>query len=50
MAVAGTGAGKSLVFSLIAIAAALTGFNGVVLVVCPLKALQLDQVSTDRLI
>ncbi|KIM71086.1 hypothetical protein PILCRDRAFT_17396 [Piloderma croceum F 1598] len=41
---AGTGAGKSLVFTMVAIAAALVGFKGVVMVICPLKAPQLDQV------
>nr|VWO95074.1 ATP-dependent RNA helicase mak5 (EC [Ganoderma boninense] len=44
MTVAGTGAGKSLVFALIVIAAALAKVRGLVLVVCPLKALQNDQV------
>ncbi|KAI1791171.1 P-loop containing nucleoside triphosphate hydrolase protein [Ganoderma leucocontextum] len=44
MVVAGTGAGKSMVFGLLAIAAELAGSNGLVLVVCPLKALQTDQV------
>jgi len=43
---AGTGAGKSLVFAMVAIAAALVGFKGVVMVICPLKALQLDQVNS----
>ncbi|KAI0311153.1 hypothetical protein OF83DRAFT_1047400, partial [Amylostereum chailletii] len=43
IAVAGTGAGKSLVFSLLAIATELANFNGTVIVICPLKALQLDQ-------
>lgn len=43
--VAATGAGKSMVFGLLAIAAELAGSNGLVLVVCPLKALQMDQVS-----
>src|ERR1700676_4740055 len=42
--VAGTGAGKSLIFAMVAIAAALASFKGVVVVICPLKALQLDQV------
>ncbi len=42
MVVAGTGAGKSMVFGLLAIAIALTGGKGLVIVVCPLKALQLD--------
>ncbi|KAH9917477.1 uncharacterized protein B0H18DRAFT_883764 [Fomitopsis serialis] len=46
MIIAGTGAGKSLVFALLAIAAELTKSDGLVLVVCPLKALQLDQVRT----
>ncbi|RDX43274.1 hypothetical protein OH76DRAFT_1361351, partial [Lentinus brumalis] len=45
MTVAGTGAGKSLVFALVAIAAALAGFDGLIIVVSPLKALQNDQVS-----
>ena len=44
---AGTGAGKSLVFAMVAIAAALVGFKGVVMVICPLKALQLDQVNSE---
>ncbi|KAH9917482.1 uncharacterized protein B0H18DRAFT_853744, partial [Fomitopsis serialis] len=38
MIIAGTGAGKSLVFALLAIAAELTKSDGLVLVVCPLKA------------
>jgi superfamily II DNA helicase RecQ len=38
------GAGKSLIFAMVAIAAALARFKGVVIVICPLKALQLDQV------
>jgi superfamily II DNA helicase RecQ len=42
--IAGTGFGKSLVFALLAIAAELAGFNGIVIVVCPLKALEIDQV------
>ena len=42
---AGTGAGKSLVFAMLAIATELTGFNGLVIVICPLKSLQNDQVS-----
>ena len=41
---AGTGAGKSLVFAMLAIAAELAGFNGLVIVICPLKSLQKDQV------
>ncbi|KAI1790168.1 P-loop containing nucleoside triphosphate hydrolase protein [Ganoderma leucocontextum] len=44
MTVAGTGAGKSMVFALLAIAAELSGADGLVIVVCPLKALQLDQI------
>lgn len=43
--VARTGAGKSLIFAITAIAAALAGFEGVIIVICPLKSLQLDQVS-----
>lgn len=42
-----TGAGKSLIFAITAIAAELAGFSGVVMVICPLKALQLDQVSVS---
>ncbi|GJE85292.1 ATP-dependent DNA helicase RecQ-like protein [Phanerochaete sordida] len=42
--VAATGAGKSLVFALVAIAARLLGLQRVVIVICPLKALQMDQV------
>ncbi|KAF8996926.1 P-loop containing nucleoside triphosphate hydrolase protein [Cyathus striatus] len=44
MVIAGTGYGKSLVFVLLAIAAALAGGNGVVIVISPLKTLQKDQV------
>ena len=40
-----TGAGKSLVFAILAVAAELSGFQGLVLVVCPLKSLENDQVS-----
>ncbi|KAJ7177278.1 hypothetical protein C8R43DRAFT_820274, partial [Mycena crocata] len=40
---AGMGSGKSLIFAMLAIAAELVGFDGVVLVICPLKALQSDQ-------
>ncbi|KAF8871850.1 hypothetical protein CPB84DRAFT_1629979, partial [Gymnopilus junonius] len=43
IAIAGTGAGKSLVFVMLAIAAELAGFEGIVVVVCPLKSLQKDQ-------
>lgn len=49
MTVAGTGAGKSLVFALIVIAAALANVRGIVIVVCPLKALQNDQVRGDSM-
>jgi hypothetical protein len=42
---AGTGRGKSLIFGMLAIAAALAGVQGVVIVICPLKSLQTDQVS-----
>ena len=41
----GTGAGKSLVFAILAVAAELAEFQGLVLVICPLKSLQNDQVS-----
>jgi superfamily II DNA helicase RecQ len=47
MVIAGTGAGKSLIFGMLALAAELAGTGGTVIVVSPLKALQLDQVSTD---
>ena len=42
---AGTGAGKSLVFAILAVAAELAEFQGLVLVISPLKSLQNDQVS-----
>ena len=42
--VTATGAGKSLIFALVAIAARLLGLQRVVIVICPLKALQMDQV------
>ncbi|KAF8666299.1 hypothetical protein AX14_006503, partial [Amanita brunnescens Koide BX004] len=42
--IAGTGFGKSLVFALLAIAVELAGSKGTVVVVCPLKALKIDQV------
>lgn len=42
-----TGAGKSLVFAMLAVAAELTGSQGLVVVICPLKALQLDQVCAS---
>lgn len=45
MVVAGTGSGKSLVFALVAIAAGLVRSRGLVVVICPLKVLQLDQVA-----
>ncbi|TFK19260.1 hypothetical protein FA15DRAFT_559422, partial [Coprinopsis marcescibilis] len=41
--VAGTGSGKSLIFAILAIAAELSGSNGVVIVICPLKSLKKDQ-------
>ena len=37
-----TGAGKLLMFVMLAIAAELTKSQGLVIVICPLKALQLD--------
>jgi superfamily II DNA helicase RecQ len=43
-AIAGTGYGKSLVFALLAVAVALVESKGTVMVICPLKALQIDQV------
>jgi len=43
--VAGTGAGKSLIFAMLAIAAELAGFEGFVVVICPLKSLKKGQVS-----
>jgi len=36
--IAGTGAGKSLIFAMLAIAAELAGFEGIVVVICPLKS------------
>ena len=42
--IAGTGAGKSLVFAMLAVAAELAEFDGMVIVICPLKSLQKDQV------
>ena len=42
---AGTGAGKSLVFAILAVAAELADFQGLVLVICFLKSLENDQVS-----
>ena len=47
--IAGTGAGKSLIFAMLAVAAALAGFDGVVIVICPLKSLQKDQVRFFKL-
>ena len=49
-AIAGTGYGKSLMFALLAIAVELAGCKGTVMIVCPLKSLELDQVCgyTDR--
>ena len=43
--IAGTGAGKSLIFAMLAIAAELANFQGIVVVICPLKSLQKDQVG-----
>ena len=43
--VAGTGAGKSRVFGLLAVGAELANSNGLILVICPLKSLEEDQVS-----
>ena len=45
--IAATGAGKSLVFAIVAIAARLLGLKRLVIVICPLKALQMDQVSVS---
>ena len=45
---AGTGSGKSLVFAMLAITAELAGFTGVVIVICPLKSLQKDQVRLQK--
>jgi len=45
MPIAGTGYGKSLVFGLSAIAAELSKKKGTMLVICPLKSLEEDQVS-----
>jgi superfamily II DNA helicase RecQ len=42
-----TGYGKTMAFGLLAVAAEIAGFRGVVTVICPLKALQKDQVSID---
>ena len=49
IAIAGTGAGKSLIFAMLAIAAELAGFEGIVVVICPLKSLQKDQVRSFEL-
>ena len=49
IAVAGTGAGKSLIFAMLAIAAELADFEGIVIVICPLKSLQKDQVRSFEL-
>ena len=48
IAIAGTGAGKSLIFAMLAIAAELAGFEGIVVVICPLKSLQKDQVGSFK--
>ena len=50
MVVAGTGSGKSLVFALVAIAIELTHSTGLIIVICPLKALQQDQVSMSYVV
>ena len=42
IAIAGTGAGKSLIFGMLAITAEVAGFKGIVIVICPLKSLQKD--------
>jgi ATP-dependent helicase YprA (DUF1998 family) len=44
--IAGTGARKSLIFAMLAIAEELTDFEGIVFVICPLKSLQKDQVGS----
>ena len=44
LAIAGTGYGKTMAFGLLAVAAEIARFRGVVIVICPLKALQNDQV------
>jgi len=41
IAIAGTGAGKSLIFGMLAIAAEVAGFEGIVIVICPLKSLNI---------
>ena len=48
IAIAGTGAGKSLIFAMLAVAAELAGFEGIVVVICPLKSLQKDQVGSFK--
>jgi superfamily II DNA helicase RecQ len=46
MVVARTGVGKSLIFIVTAAAAQLAGLDGVLFVITPLRALEMDQVST----
>jgi len=43
--IAGTGYGKTMAFRLLAVAAEIAKFRGVVIVICLLKALQKDQVG-----
>jgi ATP-dependent helicase YprA (DUF1998 family) len=47
--IAGTGAGESLIFAMLAIAAELADFEGIVFVICPLKSLQKDQAGFFKL-
>jgi ATP-dependent helicase YprA (DUF1998 family) len=47
--IAGTGAGKTLIYALTALAAKMAGLTGVLIVVCPLKVLQMDLVSASGL-
>jgi superfamily II DNA helicase RecQ len=44
--ITGTGARKSLIFAMLAIDAELASFEGIVVVICPLKSLQKDQVGS----
>jgi superfamily II DNA helicase RecQ len=44
MLVARTAAGKSMVFKIVAMAARLAGLHGCVIVICPLKEVEKDQV------
>jgi hypothetical protein len=45
LVIAGTGAGKTLIYALTGLAARMAGMAGVLIIVCPLKALQMDLVS-----